>query len=239
MPSRKTLGSNLGQAGGMMAALGFQRPTAAPAGDAVEEKRPAPPPPPLPAARAVSAPALSYLFTSFERLLHEAPAKGPTLILVDEAWTALAGGPFADFVENALRTFRKLNAGVVLATQSPADLRGSRLWNILVESCPTRIILPGSHAVTTSADLLADLGLTETERQLVAQATPRLEYFVSSPSGSRLFRLGLSDLERAIFTTPPGVSLHQTIELALSCQRQDPEGWLSIYLSRRKELHGL
>lgn len=50
MPSRKTLGSNLGQAGGMMAALGFQRPAAAPAGDAAEEKRPAPPPPPAPAA---------------------------------------------------------------------------------------------------------------------------------------------------------------------------------------------
>ena len=59
-------------------------------------------------------PVLTYLFHAIDRRLDGRP----TLIVLDEAWVMLANGAFGAKIEEWLRTLRKKNAAVVLATRA-------------------------------------------------------------------------------------------------------------------------
>ena len=70
------------------------------------------------------------------------------MIVIDEAWLLLARDRFGQKLEEWLRTLRKKNAAVMLATQSLADLERSPYRSIIVESCQTKIFLPNAEART-------------------------------------------------------------------------------------------
>ena len=90
----------------------------------------------------VTIPVLTYLFHRIEQRLDGRP----TLIIIDEAWIALANRTFSTKLQEWLRTFRKKNAAVVLATQSLSEIATSDYRDILLESCPTKIYLPNNSA---------------------------------------------------------------------------------------------
>ena len=64
----------------------------------------------------VVVPVATYLFHRIEQRLDGRP----TLVILDEAWIMLTNSVFGAKVEEWLRTLRKKNAAVVLATQSLA-----------------------------------------------------------------------------------------------------------------------
>jgi type IV secretion system protein VirB4 len=65
----------------------------------------------------------------------------PMLIIIDEAWMAMAG-PFLDLLKIGMRTFRRENARVVFSTQSAKDLADSDLAKIVLNACSLRIFFP-------------------------------------------------------------------------------------------------
>ena len=69
----------------------------------------------------VTIPVLTYLFHRIEQRLDGRP----TLIIIDEAWVVLANTTFGAKLEEWLRTLRKKNAAVVLATQSLSEIANS------------------------------------------------------------------------------------------------------------------
>jgi type IV secretion system protein VirB4 len=70
----------------------------------------------------------------------------PTFIYVDEAWRMLSDMVSADWLYDAIRTFRKRNAGITLATQSLTEIAISSYRDLLLESCPGKIFLPNPEA---------------------------------------------------------------------------------------------
>ena len=63
--------------------------------------------------------------------------------MVDEAWRFLADARIGAYLAEGLKTWRKCNAGVILATQSPGDAaRHASLCRTVAESCLTKIF-PG------------------------------------------------------------------------------------------------
>ena len=46
-----------------------------------------------------------------------------------------------DYVEEALKTWRKRNAAMILATQTIDDFASADLLRTVVESCPTKLLL--------------------------------------------------------------------------------------------------
>lgn len=74
---------------------------------------------------------LAYLFHRIEARLDGRP----TMILIDEGWLALDDANFGGQLREWLKTLRKKNAFVVLATQSLADIDGSLIAPAIVESC--------------------------------------------------------------------------------------------------------
>lgn len=138
--------------------------------------------------------ALAYLFHRIETNLTGAP----TLILVDEGWLALDDPTFGAQLKEWLKTLRKKNASVVFATQSLADIDNSAIAPAIIESCPTRIFLPNERALEPQILAIYErFGLNARQIEILAQATPKRDYYCQSRRGNRLFELGLSDVALA------------------------------------------
>jgi type IV secretion system protein VirB4 len=137
---------------------------------------------------AVVVPVLTYLFHRIDQRLDGRP----TLIVLDEAWVMLANSLFGAKIEEWLRTLRKKNAAVILATQSLSEVANSPQRDVILESCPTKILLPNPEAQNPNiTELYREFGLTERQIEIVAHATPKRHYYYVSPLGRRLFELGL------------------------------------------------
>ena len=137
---------------------------------------------------------LAYLFHRIEGRLDGSP----TLIIIDEGWLVLDSPAFAAQLREWLKTLRKKNASVIFATQSLADIEGSRIAPAIIESCPTRIFLPNERAAEPQiARVYERFGLNDRQIEILSRATPKRDYYCQSRRGNRLFELGLGDIALA------------------------------------------
>jgi len=139
-------------------------------------------------------PVLLYLFRRFERSLHGQPAA----LFLDEAWVMLRHPVFRAKIRQWLKELRKKNCSVVLSTQSLSDAVSSEILDVILESCPTRILLPneeadkpGTATVPGPKDLYILFGLNSAEIDIIKNAQKKRQYYFISPAGRRLFELQL------------------------------------------------
>jgi type IV secretion system protein VirB4 len=155
---------------------------------------------------------LAYLFHKIEQQLNSSP----TLILIDEGWLVLDDVSFGRQLREWLKTLRKKNASVVFATQSLADIDASPIASSLIESCPTRILLPNARAFEPQiASLYRRFGLNTRQLEILATATPKRHYYVQQPHGHRLIDLGLGEVALA-FAGASSKADHQLIDRLLA-----------------------
>ncbi|GAA0211156.1 type IV secretory pathway VirB4 component [Brevundimonas nasdae] len=137
---------------------------------------------------------LAHLFHRIEARLDGRP----TLIIVDEGWLALEDASFGAQLREWLKTLRKKNASVVFATQSLADIADSDLAPVLIESCHTRVLLPNARAREPQIQAVyRRFGLSDRQIDILAQATPKRDYYAQTRGGDRLFELGLGPVALA------------------------------------------
>ncbi|MBA4788663.1 MAG: conjugal transfer protein TrbE [Rhizobiales bacterium] len=138
---------------------------------------------------------LAYLFHRMEDRLDGSP----TLIIIDEGWLALDDEGFAGQLREWLKTLRKKNASVIFATQSLSDIDGSAIAPAIIESCPTRLLLPNERAIEPQITAIyRRFGLNDRQIEILARATPKRDYYCQSRRGNRLFELGLSEVALAL-----------------------------------------
>ncbi|WP_326543670.1 conjugal transfer protein TrbE [Pseudorhodoferax sp.] len=137
---------------------------------------------------------LSYLFARFDERFDGVP----TLLILDEAWLFLDDPVFAARIRQWLKTLRKKNVSVVFATQSLADIKDSTIAPAIVESCASRIFLPNPQATEPQIRVIYEgFGLNGRQIEIVAQATPKRDYYYQSRLGNRVFDLGLGPVALA------------------------------------------
>jgi type IV secretory pathway VirB4 component len=160
---------------------------------------------------------LAYLFHRVETRLDGRP----TLLIVDEGWLALDDPTFGAQLREWLKTLRKKNASVVFATQSLADIETSAIAPAIVESCPTRLFLPNERAIEPQiTTIYRRFGLNDRQIEILAQATPKRDYYCQSRRGNRLFELGLGELAFA-FTAASSKSDQAAIATTLAEHGRD------------------
>ncbi|WP_409190601.1 conjugal transfer protein TrbE [Bradyrhizobium sp. RDM4] len=167
---------------------------------------------------------LSYLFHRIE----DRCDGRPTLLIIDEGWLALDDADFAGKLREWLKTLRKKNASVVFATQSLADIDGSAIAPAIIESCPTRILLPNDRAIEPQImAIYRRFGLNDRQIEILARATPKRDYYCQSRRGNRLFDLGLGEIALA-FAAASSKSDQALIERVLAEHGRDEfvTGWL-------------
>jgi type IV secretion system protein VirB4 len=114
------------------------------------------------------------------------------LLILDEAWLFLRDAFFAAQIQEWLKTLRKRNVAVIFASQELADVEASPIASTIIEACPTRIYLPNDRArEPRSRAFYERLGLNSRQIALIANATPKRDYYIVSREGCRLFELGL------------------------------------------------
>jgi type IV secretion system protein VirB4 len=121
--------------------------------------------------------------------------------VMDEAWRFLRNATIKEYITEALKTWRKRNAALIMATQSSDDLSKSDILRVIVESCATTIFLanPGMDQA-----LYRDIfHLNETESQLIAELIPKKQALIKRPDMARVVNLNVDDTGYWLYTNSP------------------------------------
>ena len=105
------------------------------------------------------------------------------------------------YVTEALKTWRKKNACVLLATQSSEDLERSELLRVAIESCPTKCFLANP---SIDRAVYQDLfHLNETEAECVATLVPRQQVLLKRPDVAKVLNLFVDPESARLFSPAP------------------------------------
>lgn len=168
-------------------------------------------------------PVLLYLFRRIEQRLDGSP----TLILLDEAWSYLQHDLFRERLRDWLKTMRRKNAAVVMATQQVSDIAKSEIADVVLENCATKILLPNPEARTSnSRPFYERVGLNERELEILELSIPKKHYYMVSVAGRRLIDLGIGHVALSWV----GVNGREEREIVKTVMRRDPENWRSDWL---------
>jgi type IV secretion/conjugal transfer VirB4 family ATPase len=171
-------------------------------------------------------PVLLYLFRRIERSLHGQPAA----IIIDEAWMMLGHEAFREKIREWLKTLRKANCMVIMATQSLSDAARSGILDVIVESTATKIFLPNLFARDEdTAALYRRMGLNNRQIDIIATATPKRQYYYVSEKGRRLYDLALGPLALAFV----GASDKDSIAAIQALEAKFGNEWVSEWLKSR------
>ena len=177
-------------------------------------------------------PVLLYLFRRIERSL----TGQPSMLVLDEAWIMLGHPVFREKIREWLKTLRRANCTVVMATQQVSDAARSGIFDVLVESCPTKILLPNEEADVRGTethpgprDLYAAMGLNETEIGILKSAVKKRQYYYTSTEGRRLFELSLGPVALSFV----GVSDRDQLRRVMHLVQQHGDAWPFVWLEER------
>ncbi|MCA1510162.1 conjugal transfer protein TrbE [Bradyrhizobium sp. NBAIM01] len=155
----------------------------------------------------------------------------PTLLIVDEGWLALDDEDFAGQLREWLKTLRKKNASVIFATQSLSDIDGSAIAPAIIESCPTRLLLPNERAIEPQISAIyRRFGLNDRQIELLSRATPKRDYYCQSRRGNRMFELGLGEVALAFAAAS---SKTDQAAIAQLLDEHGPDGFVPAWLQHR------
>jgi type IV secretion system protein VirB4 len=120
---------------------------------------------------------------------------------MDEAWRFLKNATIRQYITEAVKTWRKRNAAMVLATQSSDDLERSEMLSVIVESCATKMFL-----ANPGMDLAAyreTFHLNETEAGLIAGLVPKQQILIKRPDFSKVVNLNVDRIGYWLYTSNP------------------------------------
>lgn len=175
----------------------------------------------------VASPTLLYLFREIEKRLDGRP----TLLVIDEAWLQLSHPRFADKLKEWLKTLRKANCAVVMATQSLADVTSSPIADTVFDCCPTRILLPNAAAGDPKLGTLYSerLRLNESQLDAVIHAQPKSGYVIVQETNSRLFTLDLGPIALSFV----GAAGKDDLAIVQALHAEHGELWPCAWLDQR------
>jgi type IV secretion system protein VirB4 len=126
---------------------------------------------------------------------------GLTLCVLDEAWRFIQHPTLRAYVQEALKTWRKRNAALWLATQAVDDFSSVDLLRTVVESCPTKILL--ANPAFNRAQYADLFQLNPMELDLVAGLVPRRHVLLKRPDIAKVLALNVDPTSYWLYTNSP------------------------------------
>jgi len=178
--------------------------------------------------------ALGYIFHRVEGMMDGTPM----MLFIDEGWKILKDDEFSTFLNDKLKTIRKLNGIVGFGTQSAKDIIQSLMGHTLLEQTPTNIFFPNPKADHLS--YVEGFRLSEREFEWVLDTHPESRQFlIKHDQDSVIARLDLSEMLDLVKV------LSGNIETVAECERlraqvgNDPRKWLPIFCGSKEGSGGL
>ncbi len=121
------------------------------------------------------------------------------VFVCDEAWRFAQDPTVTAYLVEALKTWRKHNAALLLATQSDQDLGDASLLRAVLDNCPTHVFLanPGldlAHAQDR-------FHLTAREAQWIRELRPREQLLLKRPDHTTVLSLRVDDASYPCYAT--------------------------------------
>ena len=179
-------------------------------------------------------PVTAYLFHLVRQLLD-----GRRLVCwIDEFWRVLSDASFQRFATDGPKTWRKLNAVMALATQSPSDVLASPLSRTIVEQTATQVFFPNAQAQWS--DYGEGFGLNAREFALIRdELLPGSRRFLVRQGGTgvvcELNLNGMTDLLSVLSGRAADVALGERVRAEYG---EDPKDWLAPFWAARARRDG-
>jgi len=120
---------------------------------------------------------------------------------IDEAWVFFRNPSIKSYIVEALKTWRKQNAAMILSTQSLDELRKSDILDVIVESCPTKIFL--SNPDMDRELYQQQFHLNDNEIELIATLIPKRQMLIKTPEVAKVANLEVDPKSYWLYTNDP------------------------------------
>jgi type IV secretion/conjugal transfer VirB4 family ATPase len=135
-------------------------------------------------------PLLFYVLHRAQAAIYDHTLAGTfKVFVIDEAWRFLRNPVIRLYIQQALKTWRKKNAAMILVTQSGDDLFRSEMLPVVVESCATKIFL--ANPGVDQAAYCEAFHLSETEAEKIAGLIPKRQFLLKGAKLSKILNLNL------------------------------------------------
>ncbi|HEX5234502.1 MAG TPA: DUF87 domain-containing protein [Silvibacterium sp.] len=123
---------------------------------------------------------------------------------IDEAWRFFGHPTIRNYIVEALKTWRKKNAAMILSTQSLDELDKSEIVNVVIESCATKIFL-------ANPDMDRELyrntfHLNDNEIEMISTLIPKRQALVKRPDLAKVVNLEVDEKSYWLYTSDPSES---------------------------------
>lgn len=150
---------------------------------------------------AVLEPLLFYVLHRVSTAVQSPDDAGLKVCVLDEAWRLIQHPAIRGYVQEALKTWRKKNGVMLLATQSLEDFASTDLLRTVIESCPTRLLLANpSMDVEQYRGLLQ---LNDMELSVLANLAPKRQVLLKRGSTTKVLELNVDPKSYWIYTNTP------------------------------------
>jgi type IV secretion system protein TrbE len=146
-------------------------------------------------------PLLFYVLHRASTSIDAAPIAQLKLFVLDEAWRFIKDPVVKNYVAEALKTWRKRNAAVLLATQSSEDFADPDILRTVIENCPTKCFLANPELDIARAQDLFHLNDTEAHR--IVDLQPRRQFLLKRPDAAKVLELTVDPRAYWIYTNTP------------------------------------
>jgi type IV secretion/conjugal transfer VirB4 family ATPase len=136
-----------------------------------------------------------------ERIQDETAAGTLKLCVMDEAWRFIQHPTLRAYVQEALKTWRKRNAAMILATQAIDDFASADLLRTVVESCPTKLFL--ANPSLDRAQYAELFHLNGMQLDLLTALIPRQQILLKRPGLAKVLTLTVDPKSYWIYTNTP------------------------------------
>jgi type IV secretion/conjugal transfer VirB4 family ATPase len=136
-----------------------------------------------------------------DRILADSGAATLKLCVMDEAWRFIQNPTLRGYVQEALKTWRKKNAAMILATQTLEDFASVDMLRTVVESCPTKLLL--ANPALDRARYAELFQLNEMELDFLSALTPRSQFLLKRPDLTKVLMLAVDPKSYWIYTNTP------------------------------------
>jgi type IV secretion system protein VirB4 len=123
------------------------------------------------------------------------------LCVMDEAWRFIQHPTLRAYVQEALKTWRKRNAAMILSTQTINDFASADLLRTVVESCPTKLLL--ANPALDRRQYAELFQLNEMELDLLTGLIPRQQILLKRPNLTKVLTLNVDPKSYWIYTNTP------------------------------------
>ncbi len=174
---------------------------------------------------------MMYLFHRIDLTIeHLAQRDGHhlTTVMLDEGWQYFLDPYWEKKLKRVLPTWRKRNAHLVMATQSPSSVVQSPLRSVLMDNVATQIYFANPQA--QQEDYLDGLKLSDSEYEIIRSNTPESRLFlVKQEHESVLCRLNLAHMPDVLAVLSGNTKTVHYLDGLRDQLGDDSNSWLPVF----------